>query len=325
MSSRVNLSREVILFTLVLSTLLTSIWFYCVYPALTAAVIRAPSSQRSRAHPCPLHLSADSRGANCCLEIRTILNCDPVGECMGFNGDCGDIQDQFLTVQGPYTYGDPPEEHMYLDEYVCTQFPDDAYVTDQLLVGLISVAVALPVDLFLARAFELANENSDMPEAWVDEPTGKWKFLLGKDCHNSWRLADPKQPVSDLVLWLVRYSSYEPMFATFIRLLSWLKRKIRERLFGKEPEAEEDDDGAGTSASAEARAEAIQKRLYASLGLLGVYVCWTIFAWVIFTYGMLIYTTLGDKAQSEFAKTWGCVGVRCDACCASRARPSFAC
>ncbi len=260
-----------ILFTLVLSTLLTSIWFYCACPELTAA-LRALTR---------VPLLADSRGANCCLEIRSILNCDPVGECMGFNGDCGDIQDQFLTVQGPYVYGDPPEEHMYLDEYVCTQFPDDAYVTDQLLVGLISVAVALPVDLFLARAFELANENSDMPEAWIDEPTGKWKFLLGKDCHNSWRLANPKQPVSDLVLWLVRYSSYEPMFATFVRLLSWLKRKIRERLFGKEPEEEEDDDGAGTSASAEARAEAIQKRLYASLGLLGVYVCWTIFAWCV--------------------------------------------
>jgi hypothetical protein len=215
------------------------------------------------------------------LEIRTILDCDPVGECMGFLGDCGDIQNQFLTVQGPYVYGDPPEEHMYLDEYICTQFPDDAYVTDQLLVGLISVAVALPVDLFLARAFELANENSDMPESWVDEVSGNWKFVVGKNAHNSWRLADPKQPVSDLVLWLVRYSSYEPLFSSLIRLLGWLKRKIRERLFGKKEEAEEDDDGAGTSASAEARAEAIQKRLYASMGLIGVYLCWTIFSWFI--------------------------------------------
>ena len=77
--------RLMILVTLVLSTLLTSIWFYY------------------------------SRGANCCIEIRTILNCDPVGECMGFNGDCGDIQSQFSGVQGPYVYGTPPEEHMYLD------------------------------------------------------------------------------------------------------------------------------------------------------------------------------------------------------------------
>ena len=149
---------------------------------------------------------ADSRGFNCCAEIRTILDCDPVGPCLGFTGDCGDIQEQFITVPGPYIYGDPPEEHMYLDEYVCTQFPDDAYVTDQMLVGLISVAVALPVDIFLARAFEIANEG-DMPESWLEEPPGKWKLLLGKECHHDWRLADPKQPVSDLTLWLVRYGS----------------------------------------------------------------------------------------------------------------------
>ena len=267
--------RLMILVTLVLSTLLTSIWFYY------------------------------SRGANCCLEIRSILNCDPVGECMGFNGDCGDIQSQFSGVQGPYVYGTPPEEHMYLDDYLCTAFPDDAYVTDQMLVGLISVAVALPVDLFLARAFELANEG-DAPESWLEAPAGKWKWVVGKNGHNDWRLADPKRPISDIVLWLIRYGE-EPIYATVFRLLAWLRRKLRAKLFGPEPEEEEeeDKDGAGTSASAEARAEAWTKRIYSMLGLLGVYLCWTIFSWFIFTYGMLIYKTLGDKAQQEFAKTWG--------------------
>jgi hypothetical protein len=203
---------------------------------------------------------------------------------MGFNGDCGDIQSQFSGVQGPYVYGNPPEEHMYLDDYVCTAFPDDAYVTDQMLVGLISVAVALPVDLFLARAFEIANEG-DAPESWVEAPAGKWKWVVGKNGHNDWRLADPKKPISDLVLWLIRYSS-EPIYASVFRLIGWLRRKLREKLYGPEPEEEEqDEDGAGTTASAEARAEALTKRLYASLGLLGVYLCWTIFSWFIFTYG----------------------------------------
>ena len=265
--------RLMILVTLVLSTLLTSIWFYY------------------------------SRGANCCLEIRTILNCDPVGECMGYNGNCGDLQDQFSTVQGPYIYGTPPEEHMYLDEYVCTAFPDDAYITDQMLVGLISVAVALPVDLFLARAFELANEGN-APESWLEAPAGKWKWVVGKNGHNDWRLADPKVPISDLVLWLVRYGE-EPIYAIVFRLIAWLRRKLRAKLYGPEPEAEEAEEEGGDDASAasrEARADAITKRLYASLGLLGVYMCWTIFAWFIFTYGMLIYKTLGDSAQQQFAK-----------------------
>ena len=232
---------------------------------------------------------------------------------MGYTGDCGDMVTQFIDVQGPYLYsdgpGEEPTEHMYLDEYVCHAFPDDAYVTDQMLVGLISVAVALPVDLFLARAFEIANEG-DAPESWVDAPAGKWKLLVGKNGHNDWRLADPKHPVSDLVLWLIRYSA-EPLYATFFRLLAWVRRKLHAKLYGPEPEEEEEDeDGAASSASAEARADAMWKRFYASIGLLGVYLCWTIFAWFIFTYGMLIYRNLGDKAQEEFAKTWGCVAAR---------------
>ena len=263
--------RLMILVTLVLSTLLTSIWFYY------------------------------SRGANCCLEIRTILNCDPVGECMGFNGNCGDIHAQFSGVQGPYVYGNPPEEHMFLDDYICTAFPDDAYITDQMLVGLISVAVALPVDLFLARAFEIANEG-DAPESWLEAPAGKWKWVVGKNGHNHWRLNDPTRPIPDLVLWLIRYSQ-EPIYAIVFRLLGSLRRKLRAVLCGPEPEEyEEDTDGAGTSASAEARAEAWTKRIYSMLGLLGVYTCWTMFSWFIFTYGMLIYTTLGDSAQQQFAK-----------------------
>ena len=266
--------RLMILVTLVLSTLLTSIWFYY------------------------------SRGANCCLEIRTILNCDLVGECMGFNGDCGDIQSQFSGVQGPYVYGTPPEEHMFIDDYICTAFPDDAYVTDQMLVGLISVAVALPVDLFLARAFEIANEG-DAPQSWLEAPASKWKWVVGKNGHNHWRLNDPKVPISDLVLWLIRYGE-EPIYTIIFRLIGWLRSKLRAAMCGPEPEENEDDtDGAGTSASAEARAEAWTKRIYSMLGLLGVYMCWTIFSWFIFTYGMLIYKTLGDKAQQEFAKTWG--------------------
>ena len=166
-------------------------------------------------------------------------------------------------------------------EYVCTAFPDDAYVTDQMLVGLISVAVALPVDLFLARAFELANEG-DAPESWLEAPAGKWKWVVGKNGHNDWRLNDPKVPISDLVLWLIRYGE-EPIYAIVFRLIAWLRRKLRAKLYGPEPEPEEEkeEEDDASAASREARADAITKRLYASLGLLGVYMCWTIFAWCV--------------------------------------------
>jgi hypothetical protein len=227
--------------------------------------------------------------------MRTILQCDPVGECMGFAGDCGDLQAQFAGVQGPYTYGTPPEEHTYLDDYVCTAFPDDAYITDQLLVGLISVAVALPIDLLLARAFEIANEMDGAPECWLDAPPGKWRLLLGKDAHASWHLTRDAadgggQRVSDFVLWLVRYGSYETTLASLLRLAAWLRRRCGGKAAAKEEEEEVDGKpsggGASDAGSSDARADAMMKRFYAASGLLGVYACWTIFAWCV---GLLLH------------------------------------
>jgi hypothetical protein len=233
-----------------------------------------------------------SRGANCCAEIRALLECDPVGPCRGFEGDCADIQAQFETVQGPYMYGMPPEEHLYLDEYVCHAFPDDAYVTDQIFVGLISVAVALPVDIFLAKAFELANEG-DEPGNWLEAPPGRWKLLMGgKNPHNDWHLADPKKPVSDLALWLVADGG-EDTIVTIIRMVLWFIAGARARLFGAPKEDGEEDkmdvgkggpeaSASGSSTgSAAARSDALKKRLFASAGLLGVYVTWTIMAWCV--------------------------------------------
>ena len=193
--------------------------------------------------------------------------------------------------------GDPPSEHTYLDDYVCHAFPDDAYVTDQFFVGLISVAVALPIDLFLARAFETANEG-DVPGNWLDAPPGKWKLLLGKDAHNAWRLAHPRRPASELVRWLVGGGA-ESDAQALLFVIGYALRRLRARLFGepREPTAAEEEDAgsklhappspaSSDSASLhgkEARAEALQKRLYSAAGLLGVYACWVIFAWVIFT------------------------------------------
>ena len=300
-----------------------------------------------RGHSCvadPRLLPADSRGANCCLELRTILDCDPVGPCLGFAGDCADLQTQFAGVQGPWLYSDdvssPPTEHDSIDGWVCHAFPDDAYVTDQFFVGLISVAVALPVDLVLQRAFEIANE-SEMPGNWLDAPPGKWKLLLGKDAHNGWRLADPRRPVSEFVRWMVGGGAESDLQAVLF-IVGYALRRLRARLCG-EPEAPEEDEAAkskagsdaasvSSSGSAAARSDALVKRLYAAAGLLGVYVTWAIMSWCvalrslelpplqspcelvsrralcrrfIFTYGMLIYRQLGPDAQAEFAKSWG--------------------
>jgi hypothetical protein len=226
------------------------------------------------------------------------------------------LQEQFAGVQGPYVYGMPPEEHDTLNDYLCTAFPDDAYTTDQILVALISVAVALPVDLFLMRAFEIANEVDGAPECWLDAPPGSWRLLLGKDAHGDWHFTDAEreQPVSELTKWLVRRGS-EPLLAATLRLLAWLRARwcgggdtgeqadahplgrASSRISmdyradvgfpsaGAAGDEHRGDDAASASSSqgsSDAHADAMQKRLYASAGLLGVYTCWTIFAWFIF-------------------------------------------
>ena len=292
-----------ILITLVLSTLLVSIWFY------------------------------SSRGTQCCQEIRAMLDmgagqvcgatpppappmspftpplppapftppgiepvaldfvaepsgCPPVGPCLGFTGGCNDIPEQFIDLAGCYYYGDPGAEefHELLDEYVCHAFPDDAYITDQFFVALIGVAVALPVDMFLQYAFEVANEVDGAPEAWLIW-RGLWKMLLGKQAHANWHFTDDtRQQPTELAMFII--TSEDPAWpevVTFLvtwvpgRLLAVLKYLLRIK--EKEEESEESEASSEVSAGAAARRDRLMKRLYASAGLIGIYICWTIFSW----------------------------------------------
>ena len=74
----------------------------------------------------------------------------------------------------------------------------------------------------------------------------------------------------------------------------------------------DDDDGSGsesggsTSSSVRsAKALGRYKRMVMALGLSGTFFCWAIFAWFIFTYGMLLYKLLGEDGQASFARSWG--------------------
>ena len=283
----------------------------------------------------------DSRGANCCAEIRDILGCDPAGPCLGFAGDCGDYQTQFAELQGPFLYsdgpGEPMTEHDSLADWVCHAFPDDAYVTDQFFVGLISVAVALPVDMLLVRLFEASNEG-DAPEQWLEAPSGVWKLLLGKDCHKAWRYDDG---VSDLVQWLARRGAgrrpprccacaggWPPKCgpsaaraataatattaaattATSPRKAQSSTRRARARR--RRPSASTPSRASSAFTSSGRPSPGSSSYVPVPRGLrvlLFLTQPHSLTRPVVppQTYGMLIYRQLGDKAQEEFAKTWG--------------------
>ena len=94
--------RFMVLVTLLLTSLLTAIWFY------------------------------SSRAVQCCAEVRSIITlsesiCAEGTLCRGVGADCADLLTQFADVQGPYWYsdgpGEPATEHMYLDDYECHAFP----------------------------------------------------------------------------------------------------------------------------------------------------------------------------------------------------------
>ncbi len=149
------------------------------------------------------------------------------------------------------------------------------------------MAVALPVDLFLQRAFEVANEV-ELPETWLDAPPGMWKLLLGTDYHHGWRLADPAVRIRGFVLWLVR-ERRDGYITAVLHLLRWLLRQLKRE---PEPPSVGDDAASSLAASgsgsrsgalvAQARIAALGKRAYAAAGLAGVYFVWAIFSWFIF-------------------------------------------
>ena len=362
--------RWMVLMTLVCSALLVSIWFY------------------------------QSRSAQCCAEIRAILNCESATSCLGFTGSCADLPQQFATLQGPFVYGTPPTEYPDLSIYECHAFPDDAYPLDQLLVALINIAIAIPSGMFLFRCFEIANEGEDWPDAWLEMPrgwlklaaeflyghhfTGRWhyftavegavkqeeqestaprlsmqrsvsvrerggrsglmRFITEQDAagaHAStqsevmqgaadadglagisrtsmstvMRLVRGNTTVvppctSDLVRWYVRHS-YEVPTLWAKRFVVWSWGKLAGTGAARNDEANTVSVDPGSAPLADdggeedGAADALAKRLYAAAGLLGIYVCWAIYSWFIFTYGMLIYRQMGDQAQRKFTQSWG--------------------
>ena len=165
--------RWMILMTLVIGALLVSIWFY------------------------------QSRSAQCCAEIRAILNCESPTSCLGFTGSCSDLQSQFSTLQGPFVYGTPPSEHADLSDYVCHAFPDDDSQLDQVIVGLINIAIAIPSGMFLYRCFEIANEGEDWPDAWLELPRGWIKLVMevlyGEHFAGRWHYFPPVEVGRDKV------------------------------------------------------------------------------------------------------------------------------
>ncbi len=306
--------------------------------------------------------------------MRTILNGGPdggacavedqSGPCRGFTGVCSQLPTQFATV--PVLPGYPSG----LQDYTCQAFPNDNRPLDSLVVGAISVAVGIPVTIFLAGCFEMANE-CEAPESWL-EWTGWRKLVFGAHANRKWHYTRGEPPLH-YIRWYCRCSATSPPELAQ-QACQWLWARLTygetewevDRREAEEEEAEaaareakaaqggggsdEEDaksckksgSGASTSSSVRSAKELrTRKRVVMATGLLGVYICWAIFTWFIFTCalslqcaaavrarckprcacadartpafsslllradGMLIYELLGESAEVSFAHSWG--------------------
>ena len=286
-------------------------------------------------HYCFMHrlTQACAQGVNCCVVLRQILdsgpdggNCPPVGPCRGFEGTCGDITNQFAELPVLPDYPDG------MQDWTCTAFPDDNSNLDTFLVGLIALAIAMPVTMFISTCFEIANDN-EAPESWL-EWLGWRKMVFGRRAHRRWHYTGPKGQPIRYVRWFLR-SAGAPISETAANLcrsfyawvtgteVPWL---VEAREAEEEAAAEAEDSGGeegscghsshggelasisgGSTSSSVRSAKGLRawKHSVLAAGLAGIYITWTLFAWFIFTYGMLVYNLLGSDAQNSFATSWG--------------------
>jgi hypothetical protein len=220
-------------------------------------------------------------------------DCPPVGLCRGFPGNCADLPAQFAALP---VLPDWPDG---LADYTCHAFPDEDNQIDSFLVGLISIAIALPVSSFIAQCFGIAND-SEAPESLL-EWSGWPKLLLGPAAHRRWLYTGPAGPPARFVKWYVR-SVAAPQPETLINLwhsfrcwltgaeLPWVTewREAQEEAAAAAAGEDGEKDACGseggeTSLSVRsAQALSTYKRTIMLAGFIGTYITWALFAWFIF-------------------------------------------
>ncbi len=253
-----------------------------------------------------------AKAVNCCAELKLILDsgpdggdCPPVGLCRGFPGNCADLPDQFAALP---VLPDFPDG---LADYTCHAFPDEDIQLDSFLVGLISIAIALPVSSFIAQCYGIAND-SEAPESLL-EWSGWPKLLLGPTAHRRWLYTGPAGPPRRFIKWYVR-SVAAPQPETLINLwhslrcwltgaeLPWVTEwreaqeeaaepaDVSEGSYDHAKDACGSEGGETSSSVRSAQSLSTYKRTIMLAGFIGTYITWAVFAWFIFVRSVSVAT-----------------------------------
>ena len=160
-------------------------------------------------------------------------------------GNCANLPAIFATT--PLL----PDYPNGLQDYTCAQFPDDDVPSDTIIVALISIAIAIPVTLFLGSCFEIAND-SEAPESWLSYG-GLARIVLGRTAHRRWHYTRGAQPTR-FVRWYIR-SADAPKLETLANLcrtlFAWLT--CRPPSWVLEAQQEEEEEAAARAGRARGR------------------------------------------------------------------------
>jgi hypothetical protein len=239
-----------------------------------------------------------ARGVACCGQIREFLDCPASpAPCLGYSGDCADLQAQFADF---YTGGVqcPAPGSSRLGDWTCSAFPDPDSNRDNLVVGLIAALVTLPLRQVLAVLLKLSNEVESEP-TWLFLHPIAHSIMRGLRLNVfswRWRTALPS--------WPVRYALRHEM-EPFKFALEALCDAVAH-LF---PALTRRDGSAGVSPAhhrevEEALLHAARRRVARVLGILLIYVTWSLFVWFIVAYGIETFGLMGSVSENEFVRNW---------------------
>ena len=157
---------------------------------------------------------------------------------------------------------------------------------------------------FCLSTFDLANDNE--PKDLMLKWRLAWPMLLwGWAAHHKWHFAE-RPHVARFPRWFIRLREEPPMITAWnLARCAVAALRCRPPPWHEEAEAEEEEEEKEEEEEEVVEDDTFTRRLAMFIGLFSVYICWALFTWFIFVYGMLIYQGLGSGAENGFSRSFG--------------------